>query len=378
MSEMRLPSSAGLEFMENLYEDYLRDPQAVSEDWRDYFKSLSGGNGSSQQETLTPRFKPWSIFNPPSVHGNGAATEEATTAVLQERVDQLIRNYRVRGHMAAQLDPLGIPRATPPELDLEFYELSERDMDRRFACQAMCGDGEMTLREILERLRSTYCRSIGVQYMHIDDAFVRHWLQERMESSGNRINLTREEQIRILTRLTDAVIFEEFIRKKFIGAKSFSLEGAESLIPLLDLAIERAGEQGVDEIVMGMAHRGRLNVLANIMGKSPRAIFREFADLDPELYMSRGDVKYHLGHSSDWQTAEGKTIHLSLCFNPSHLEFVNPVALGRMRAKQDRANDRERTQGLVILIHGDAAFAGEGIIQETLNLSQLEGYTVGG
>ena len=151
----------------------------------------------------------------------------------------------------------------------------------------------------------------------------------------------REEQIRILTRLTDASIFEEFIRKKFIGAKSFSLEGAESLIPLLDLAIERAGEQGIDEIVLGMAHRGRLNVLANIMGKSPRQIFREFADLDPELYIGgRGDVKYHLGYSSDWETHSGRKIHLSLCFNPSHLEFVNPVALGRMRAKQDRAGDR--------------------------------------
>jgi 2-oxoglutarate dehydrogenase E1 component len=242
----------------------------------------------------------------------------------------------------------------------------------------MRSEGTLPLREILDRLRNTYCRSIGVQFMHIDDLTVRHWLQERMEGSLNRISLNRAEQVRILTRLTDAVIFEEFIRKKFIGAKSFSLEGAESLIPLLDLAIERAGEQGIDEMVLAMAHRGRLNVLANIMGKSPRQIFREFADLDPELYMSRGDVKYHLGHSTDWQTAAGKQIHLSLCFNPSHLEFVNPVALGRMRAKQDRAGDAGRRRGLVVLIHGDAAFAGEGIIQETLNLSQLAAYTVGG
>jgi 2-oxoglutarate dehydrogenase E1 component len=217
-----------------------------------------------------------------------------------------------------------------------------------------------------------------VQFMHIDDLPVREWLQERMEGSSNHINLSRAEQLRILTRLTDAVIFEEFIRKKFIGAKSFSLEGAESLIPLLDLAIERAGEQDIEEIVLGMAHRGRLNVLANILAKSPRQIFREFADLDPDLYVGRGDVKYHLGHSSDWQTAQGKKIHVSLCFNPSHLEYVNPVALGRMRAKQDRAGDTDRKRGLVVLIHGDAAFAGEGIIQETLNLSQLEAYSVGG
>src|SRR5204862_3888134 len=198
----------------------------------------------------------------------------------------------------------------------------EEDLDRHFACEAMCGGNTLPLRDIVDRLRNTYCRSIGVQFMHIDDSFVRHWLQDRMESSGNRINLTREEQIRIFTRLTDAVIFEEFIRKKFIGAKSFSLEGAESLIPLLDLAIDRAGEHGVDEIVLGMAHRGRLNVLANIMAKSARQIFREFADKDAKA-STAGDVKYHLGYSTDWQTASGKKIHLSLCFNPSHLEYVN-------------------------------------------------------
>jgi 2-oxoglutarate dehydrogenase E1 component len=379
MGETQLPNSAGLEFVEELYAQYRRDPQSVPPDWREYFQGLSDGGGISGGQSLEPAFKPWSIFNPPSAHGNGAVTEEDKTAVLQERVDQLIRNYRVRGHMAAQLDPLGMPRTTPPELDTGFYGLTEADMDHRFACEAMCGGGTLTLSEILERLRITYCRSIGVQFMHIDDSFVRHWLQERMESSGNRSDLNRSEQIRILTRLTDAVIFEEFIRKKFIGAKSFSLEGAESLIPLLDLAIERAGEHGIDEIVLGMAHRGRLNVLANIMAKSPRQIFREFADLDPDLYIGgRGDVKYHLGYSSDWETASGRKIHLSLCFNPSHLEFVNPVALGRMRAKQDRTGDMERQRGLVILIHGDAAFAGEGVIQETLNLSQLNAYTVGG
>jgi 2-oxoglutarate dehydrogenase E1 component len=378
MSELKLPNSVSLEFVEALYSDFLHNPDSVSQDWRSYFQGLSEGNGSSKTQTA-PAFKSWSIFNPPSVGGNGAVAEEATTALLQERVDQLIRNYRVRGHMAAQLDPLGIPRTMPPELHTEFYGLSESDTNRRFACEAMCGAGTLTLGEILDRLRNTYCRSIGVQYMHIDDSFVRHWLQERMEGTGNRINLSHEEQIRILTRLTDAVIFEEFIRKKFIGAKSFSLEGAESLIPLLDLAIERAGEQGIDEIVLGMAHRGRLNVLANIMAKSPRQIFREFADLDPDLYVGgRGDVKYHLGYSSDWQTQSGRKIHLSLCFNPSHLEFVNPVALGRMRAKQDRAGDLERKRGMVVLIHGDAAFAGEGVVQETLNLSQLDAYTVGG
>src|SRR5206468_4297744 len=228
-------------------------------------------------------------------------------------------------------------------------------------CEAICGGNTLALREILERLRNTYCRSIGVQFMHIDDSFVRHWLQERMESSGNRLSLSRAEQIRILTRLTDAVIFEEFIRKKFIAAKTFSLEGSESLIPLLDLAIERAGEHGIAEIVIAMAHRGRLNVLANIMRKSPRRIFREFADIQTKTGHGFGDVKYHLGHSCDWKTLSGKQVHLSLCFNPSHLEFVDPVAVGRIRAKQDRVGDSERERGMVFMIHGDAAFAGEGV-----------------
>jgi 2-oxoglutarate dehydrogenase E1 component len=379
MGEIKLPNSAGLSFVEALYADYVRNPESVPPDWRRYFDGLTDGNGFSKTQSLEPAFKSWSIFNPPGTPGNGAAVEEVTSAILQERVDQLIRNYRVRGHMAARLDPLDIPRATPPELDPGYYGFTEADLDRRFSCETMCGINALPLREILERLRSTYCRSIGVQFMHIDDSFVRHWLQERMESSGNRLSLSRAEQIRILTRLTDAVIFEEFVRRKFIGAKSFSLEGAESLIPLLDLAIERAGEHDIDEIVLGMAHRGRLNVLANIMGKSPRQIFREFADLDPDLYVGgRGDVKYHLGYSSDWETAAGRKIHLSLCFNPSHLEFVNAVALGRMRAKQDRAGDTDRQRGLVILVHGDAAFAGEGVVQETLNLSQLDAYSVGG
>jgi 2-oxoglutarate dehydrogenase E1 component len=179
-------------------------------------------------------------------------------------------------------------------------------------------------------------------------------------------------------RLTDAVVFEEFIRRKFVGAKSFSLEGAESLIPLLDLAIEKSAESGIIEIVLGMAHRGRLNVLANIIGKNPREIFRLFEDKDPDLFLGRGDVKYHLGYGNDWTTSTGKKVHLSLCFNPSHLEYVNPVALGRMRAKMDRGRDFTHSRGMVLMIHGDASFIGEGVVQETLNLSRLAGYTTGG
>ena len=199
-----------------------------------------------------------------------------------------------------------------------------------------------------------------------------------MESSQNRLQVSRDEQLRILTRLTDAVVFEEFLRTKFLGAKTFSLEGCETLLPLLDLAIEKSGHQGVKNIVIGMGHRGRLNVLAHIVGKESCEIFREFADTDPKLWPERGDVKYHLGHSGDWTMSDGRKIHLSLCFNPSHLEFVNPVVLGRVRAHQDRLGDRDCRQVLGILIHGDAAFAGEGVVQETLNMSKLSGYSVGG
>lgn len=369
------PATANLAFVEGLYSDFLRDPTSVPREWQDYFKLFPNGELSPR---FTPSFRPPSLFNPQARVAAAPALDGAEAAALQERLNQLIRSYRVHGHIIARLDPLGMPRRSPQELDPAFWGFKESDMDRRIATKAFPCDGPLTFREVLEKLRSTYCQSIGVQYMHIDDLSIRRWMQQRMEPVANRLRLARAEQLRILTRLTDAVAFEEFIRKKFIGAKSFSLEGSESLIPLLDLAIEKAASQDVREIVFGMAHRGRLNVLANIIGKSPRAIFREFADKDPELYVGRGDVKYHLGYSADWQTGSGKKVHLSLCFNPSHLEFVNPVALGRARAKQDRDNDTERTRTMALLIHGDAAFAGEGITQETLNLCNLAGYSVGG
>ncbi|HEX3870699.1 MAG TPA: 2-oxoglutarate dehydrogenase E1 component [Pirellulales bacterium] len=384
-------STLSLGFIEGLYADFLKNPDSVAPEWRDYFRELGQGAGD-EEGGIGPSFRPSSIFNPPPVeesngHTNGVALHDAddigthkalSVANLQDRVDQLIRAYRVRGHMIANLDPLGRPRPIPPELQLEFYGLTDADLERAFSTRTISGPDVTTLRGIVQRMRNTYCRSIGVQFMHIDDLRIRTWLQHRMEGTENRLALLRAEQLRIFTRLTDAVIFEEFIQKKYVGAKSFSLEGAESLVPLLDLAIEKAGEQHISEIVLGMAHRGRLNVLANIMGKSPRVIFREFEDIAPEMQVGGGDVKYHLGHSTDWTTAAGQKIHLSLAFNPSHLEFVNPVVLGRMRAKMDRINDVERRRGLAIVIHGDAAFAGEGVVQETFNLSGLVAYSTGG
>ncbi len=376
------PNSASLEFIESLYADYRRNPQSVSAEWRAWFEEQERKEGRPGPARLGPSFRPRSIFNPRS--GNGSVVDHASRllseeVVLQDRVDQLIRAYRVRGHLIARLDPLGLPREPQPELEPDYYDLTEADLDRPFSSRSIMGAPDvLTLREILERLRQTYCRSIGVQFMHIDDLYVKNWLLARMEGTQNRLSLSRDEQIRILRKLTDAATFEEFIQKKYLGAKRFSLEGSESLIPLLDLAIEKAGSQGVEQIVIGMAHRGRLNVLANIIGKRPSRIFHEFDDPDPGLLLGRGDVKYHLGYSADHRTSRGDRVHLSLCFNPSHLEFVNPVAQGRVRAKQDRMGDIERRRGLCLLIHGDAAFSGEGIVQETLNMSGLAGYTVGG
>ncbi len=374
-STVRTQSLSNVGFVEELYDRYLSDPESVAPEWRNFFADGGLAEVGTPNRVFGPTVKAHSIFSPAA-----RAAEVRTATALQDRIDQFIRAYRFRGHHIARLDPLGQERPVPPELDPAFYGFTEADMDREFSVEGVGPKDQprMRLRDLLSNLRNTYARSIGVEYMHIDDLAIRRWLQERMETTENRLQIPRETQIRILTRLTDAVMFEEFIRKKFIGAKSFSLEGSESLIPLLDLVIEKAAEHGVQEVDMGMAHRGRLNVLANILGKHPKVIFREFADMEPEKYRGSGDVKYHLGHSKKFRTASGREVHLSLSFNPSHLEFVNPVVLGRARANSDRLGDTERRKTLALLIHGDAAFAGQGVAQEILNLSQLPGYRVGG
>lgn len=370
--------SHNLAFAEELYLQYLSDPDSVAAEWREWFESEATGPGRESagmhRRSFRPEFSTGSLFRPAAA--GGIADGGAAAAAIQHRVDKLVRNYRVRGHRVADINPLYPSKVEIPELDPGYYGFSEQDMAQPVVADNLTGVSN--LGELIEGLKSTYTRSIGIQFMHIDNLAVRAWLQARMERTRNRLELTRATQLRILTRLTDATIFEEFLQKKFVGAKSFSLAGGETLIPLLDLAIEKAGSQGIREVVVAMAHRGRLNVLANILGKSPRTIFREFEDRDPEMNLGRGDVKYHLGYSSDWQTQDGNSVHLSLCFNPSHLEFVNPVAVGRTRAKQDRFGDVDRTSAMPILIHGDGAFIGQGVNQETLNMSELDGYQVGG
>lgn len=377
-------NSYSLDYIDDLYVQYIRDPNSVSPGWKKYFEEFSlasrsldaaapvsaaSGRAGGQGSLATAE---------PGEHARTIRDEALWLAEMQDRVDNLVREYRVRGHLMAKLDPLKLAGQGNPELDPESYGLGEDDLERPFSCQTLEYVNAQTLGGILQKLRNTYCRSIGAQFMHIDNRTIRDWLQRRMESCENRLELSREVQCRIYSRLTDAAIFEEFVRRKFVGAKTFSLEGAESLIPLLDLSLEKAGQHKVEGVVLAMAHRGRLNVLANILGKRAQSIFWSFDDPRPDMHRGAGDVRYHLGYSSDWTTSTGSKVHISLCFNPSHLEYVNTVAQGRCRAKQDRNADDRHSKFMTILIHGDAAFAGEGIVQETLNMSELPGYKTGG
>jgi 2-oxoglutarate decarboxylase len=298
----------------------------------------------------------------------------------QAAVLQLINAYRVRGHLIADLDPLGKPAAYHPELDPATYGLTIWDRDRQFITGTlMDGQATATLREILERLRRTYCGRLGCEYMNIQHPEQKEWLQARMEPTGNSWPLDQDTRRRALHRLIEAEEFEHFLHARFVGHKRFSLEGAEAAVPILDELLERSANNNVHEVVIGMAHRGRLNVLANIVGKSMVQLFSEFeGDIDPTSTQGSGDVKYHLGASGVRRSSQGREIVVSVAFNPSHLEAVDPVVEGIVRPKQDRLGDKQRERVIPILIHGDAAFAGQGVVAETLNLSQLEGYTTGG
>lgn len=381
-------------FVEELRALYLENPLLVEPGWRTFFEAEEA-EASRQTPQAAPFARPPSLVPPapspldasfldavkaePAPRGTGEILDEAAH---KARVFHLMNAYRVFGHLAAHLNPLEGPPPRLSQLQIEEFGLSEADLDKPFPTTGLGGAPPvMLLREIVRQLEETYCRSIGVEFTFIEDVGMRRWLQEQMEATHNRMKLTPEIQLRILSKLTEAEVFEQFIHKSYeAGTKRFSLEGGESLIPLMDLLIERAGGHQVDEIVVGMAHRGRLNVLANIMGKSLRDIFAAFEDKDPEANLGGGDVKYHLGYSTDRMTDSGQPIHITLTFNPSHLEFVNPVVEGRTRAKQERAGLREGARGkkLPLLIHGDAAFIGQGIVAETLNLANVKGFTTGG
>jgi 2-oxoglutarate dehydrogenase E1 component len=310
----------------------------------------------------------------------GAGRLDRRAAEKLARVLRLVHAYRARGHRVAQIDPLGGREDSYfPELDPAHYGLGHDDLDRPFLAGDLPGGPVQTLREILERLRATYCGKVGVEFTHIQDPGRKAWVQRRLEETRNTSSFEREQRLRILEMLSRAELFERFLHTRFLGQKRFSLEGAESLIPLLDAVVEAGPAHDVREYVIGMAHRGRLNVLSNILGKSFETIFSEFEDVEHvEAPFGSGDVKYHKGFSSDRRTRSGQRVHLSLTGNPSHLEAVDPVVEGRARAKQVARGDRRGRTVVPLLIHGDAAFAGQGIVAETLNLSRLNGYSTGG
>lgn len=358
---------ANLPYVEALFVKYLAEPSSVPDEWRRYF-AAARLNGERPRQTRNN-----------DIHPRQPAYGALALEFPAWQLNEMIGAYRTLGHLKARIDPLNLQvHSTVSALQPEAYGFSEAHLNKLVVSTAMPTEKPLALREMINRLETIYCGPIGYEFMHLDDGEIRGWIQTRVEAIDNRGQIDRSEQFRILDRLTDAQTFEEFIRKKFLGAKSFSLEGAEAFIPLLDAIIEKAAQQKVQEIVLAMAHRGRLNVLANILGKPPRDIFRDFKAPAVAHFDGSGDVKYHLGHSHDYSTRTGAAVHLSLCFNPSHLEFVNAVAAGRVRAKQDRGGDSDRARAMALLIHGDAAFSGEGVVQEVLNLSRLEAYDIGG
>jgi 2-oxoglutarate dehydrogenase E1 component len=387
-------SGANAAFISDLYARYSRDPRTVDPSWVEFFAGLPDEAAAALAAVKGPSWAPKQAYTngeaatAPKKNGAAAAAavEDVTDAARDSiRAIMLIRAYRIRGHLLAKLDPLGLEKREPhPELEPESYGFTDADYDRPIFIDNVLGLGETaTLRDIMSVLRDTYCSTIGVEFMHMSDPDQKRWIQERIEGVRNHTEFTAKGKTAILERLTAAETFEKFLDKKFTGTKRFGLEGGESAIPALEQIIKRGGQLGVREIIIGMPHRGRLNVLANFMGKPFAAIFSEFQGnaANPEDVQGSGDVKYHLGTSSD-REFDGTSVHLSLTANPSHLEAVNPVALGKVRAKQMQRKslprEEQMSEVMGLLMHGDAAFAGQGLVAETLLLSELRGYRTGG
>ncbi|HTT10840.1 MAG TPA: 2-oxoglutarate dehydrogenase E1 component [Burkholderiaceae bacterium] len=370
-------------YVEDLYERYLDNPGSVPDKWRAYFDQMqlvpaADGSSSSPDVAHAPIVESFAQRAKAGTLRPAVAPTDLSVARKQVHVQSIIAAYRFLGARWADLDPLKRQeRPSIPELEPAFYDLTEADMDIQFsASNTYFGQEQMTLREIVTALRQTYCGTIGAEFMYISDPAQKRWWQQKLESIRTTPSFDAEKKRHILDRLTAAEGLERYLHTKFVGQKRFSLEGGESFIPAMDELIQRAGGGGVEEIVIGMAHRGRLNVLVNILGKMPKELFAEFEG-KPPADLPAGDVKYHNGFSSDVSTPGGP-VHLSLAFNPSHLEIVDPVVEGSVRARQERRGDRDGDKVLPILVHGDAAFAGQGVIMETLNLAQTRGYGTGG
>jgi 2-oxoglutarate dehydrogenase E1 component len=365
-------------FIENLYERFLEDPESVEPSWQKQFNAIHhGAVYETPHSPVVERFTQLAVKS----QGRLAQLQGFTEASVKKQaaVSRLINHYRVRGHQIANTNPLGKTAPSPADMDPAYYGLSEPDMDTLFDTGALYGNVDrLPLREIIANLQDIYCGSIGSEFMHIVDTHIRRWVINRLENAKVGLMLDTEKKQWLLKLLTAAEGIESHLHNRFVGQKRFSLEGGESLIPILDELIQGSGDKGVKEIVIGMAHRGRLNVLVNILGKSPASLFDEFAGtsrLSPGV--SSGDVKYHMGFSSDVATPGGP-VHLTLAFNPSHLEIINPVVEGSVKARQDRAGKDGINTVIPVLIHGDAAFSGQGIVMETLNMSQTRAFYTGG
>ncbi len=371
-------------YVEELYESYLDNPGSVADQWRDYFDQLqhlpaTDGRDNTRDQAHAPIVESFAQRAKANAFLTRSQAPDLAVAMKQVSIQSMIAAYRSLGARIADLDPLKrSERPNFPELDPAFYGLTEADLDQVYSATNtyFTKADTMTLRDMLKALRDTYSRSVGAEFMHISDPVAKRWIQQRLESVHGTGSFTVDQKRHILQQLTEAEGLERFLHTKYVGQKRFSLEGGESFIACMDEVVNHAGENGVQEIIVGMAHRGRLNMLVNIMGKMPGDLFAEFEGRHAEG-LTDGDVKYHNGFSSDLST-RGGPVHLSLAFNPSHLEIVNPVVEGSVRARQDRRNDEEGSQVLPVLVHGDAAFAGQGVVMETLNLAQTRGYGTGG
>ncbi|WP_368938406.1 2-oxoglutarate dehydrogenase E1 component, partial [Morganella morganii] len=362
-------------YIEDIYEDYLNDPSSVDGSWREIFDSLPKADITEQPHSQTRDY--FRRLAKDSTRYHTSVSDPAMDS-KQVKVLQLINAFRFRGHQNANLDPLGLWKQEPvPDLDPAFHNLTKADFDETFNVGSFAiGSETMRLSELFDALKRIYCGSIGAEYMHITNTEEKRWLQQRLESVDVSKLFSADEKRRFLADLTAAEGLERYLGAKFPGAKRFSLEGGDSLIPMLKDLIRHAGKQDTREVVLGMAHRGRLNVLVNLFGKKPADLFDEFAGKHKD-HLGTGDVKYHQGFSSDFVT-EGAQVHLALAFNPSHLEIVSPVVIGSVRARRDRLPESLSKMVLPITIHGDSAVTGQGIVQETLNMSQARGYEVGG
>lgn len=367
-------------YIEQLYDAFLKNPNAVAAPWRTYFEDLVKDNQEISDVALSDireYFVDLGKTNRTRGFVDGASPVSLSHERQQVQVHELINAYRSHGHHHAKLDPLQLAqRKDIPDLHLSHYGFSQSDLQKQFNSNGLLKQTQGSLHEIYEALNKTYCGSIGIEYMHIANEEETNWIRSRFESVHGLPQFNKDEKLRIFQQLTAADGLERYLGGKYVGQKRFSLEGGLSLIPLLDGLVQKAGGHGVEDLVIGMAHRGRLNVLINILGKSPAQLFKEFEGKLTEQQIS-GDVKYHLGFSSDVNTPDGD-VHLTLAFNPSHLEIINPVVEGSVRARQQHLGDTTRSLITPILIHGDAAFAGQGVVMETFGFSQARGFTTGG